>query len=228
MTAEELEAQISILKAQLDSLSRQLSDLETKKKFKNFLNSVKNMIVWTFPLVAFLVFVALLYFLLQMSWEEFIQLLKVLIWPVTILIILFCFRKIFTYLCFSMEEFNLFGTKGKLRNIQDIINEKANELRNHEKITEEQEKELKIYKERDKKNQAAISSLTREKDVSVKQWSELAREISDKYNDLMLAYKKLHIMYTEKIKEEKEARERKEAIQKYIEERRREKRDLPL
>lgn len=228
MTVEELKTEISELKTRLDFLSKQLSDLETKGKIKNFFNSLKNTLIWIFPLVIFLVFMALLYFFLDMSWKEFVELLKLFIWPVTILIILFFFRKIFTYLFFSIEEFNFFGAKGRLKNIQDIINERARKLRDREKTEEQQKKKLKFFEEEITNKQNLIQKLTEQKKVEIKQWSDLAKDLLQRYKDLSKDYSELNRKYMEKLKQEEESRIKREAIRRVLEERRKGKQDLPF
>jgi CHASE3 domain sensor protein len=56
------------------------------------------------------------------------------------------FRKIFTYLFFSMNEFNFFGAKGTLKPVEKMIAEEAKRLREQEKRTAEnaqRDKEIK-------------------------------------------------------------------------------------
>lgn len=63
-----------------------------------------------------------------LSWIQFIELVKVLAWPVVVVLALLFFKKVFTYLFFSMEEFDFFGAKGGLKNVRDMVREKADEL----------------------------------------------------------------------------------------------------
>lgn len=216
MTVEELKAQISVLKAQLDFLSKQLSDLETKEKLKNFFNSLKNVVIWIFPLAAFLAFTALLYFLLHMSWEEFIELLRVLMWPVTILIVLFFFRKIFTYLFLSMEEFNFFGLKGRLKNVQDMIQERVREefKRQEEEVKNIREKQ--ILKD-------AIEKIRTDK-ASKEEMFNRAIELAEKISKRLDTSMKINEILRKKLKGYEETGSRAkiiEEIEEILEERRR-------
>ncbi len=158
-----------------------------KEKIKIIFISLRNMVIWIFPLLAFLAIAALIYFLLNMSWEEFIEFLKVLMWPVTILIILFFFRKIFTYLFFSMEEFNFFGIKGELKNVNDFIEEKVNQRLLEGK--KEQERILsisKIAKELEKANSSKESF-----GKMAKENFDLAKKIFSKYEESSMKNEKL-------------------------------------
>lgn len=76
-----------------------------------------------------------------------IELLKVIAWPLVIFLALWFFRKVFTYLFFSMDEFNFFGAKGRLDNPIDMIKREAKKLK--EKDDEEQ-KIMQKYSEYEK------------------------------------------------------------------------------
>lgn len=65
--------------------------------------------------------------------DQSIKIIDVLIWPTVTFIAIVFFRKVFTYLFFSMDSFNFFGMRGHLRNVQEVIVEKANEMRDREK-----------------------------------------------------------------------------------------------
>lgn len=57
-----------------------------------------------------------------------LELLKIVVWPLTVIFSICFFRKTFTYLVLSLEEFNFFGTRGRLKNVSDVIDERAKEL----------------------------------------------------------------------------------------------------
>jgi len=202
MTAKELKEQISILQGQLDFLSRKLADLETKEKIKRKIKDLfvllKNMAVEFIPLGLFLLFVASLYFLLNISWKEFTELLRILIWPVTVLIILFSSKKVFTYLFLSMEELNLFTAKGKFKNVQDVIRERAEELQEKERAEEKQREKIKIQTIEIEK----MSSLIQQKDKSLEKGYGIAQKATNALKKLNEDYKKLGEKYVKKLQKE--------------------------
>jgi hypothetical protein len=81
----------------------------------------------------------------NLSFKQIIDLIELLVWPVVAFTSLMFFRKVFTYLFFSLEEFSFFGTKGRLKSVQEMIQTKASELFEKEK--------------RDKEDQEIIKSL---------------------------------------------------------------------
>lgn len=74
--------------------------------------------------------------------DQFIKLAAVFVWPAVVIVALFFFRKVFSYLFFSLEEFNFFGTRGTLKNVQDLIREKADALWKKERDSRRQKKDL--------------------------------------------------------------------------------------
>ncbi|OGG57657.1 hypothetical protein A2765_05970 [Candidatus Kaiserbacteria bacterium RIFCSPHIGHO2_01_FULL_56_24] len=70
-----------------------------------------------------------------------LEILNVIIWPLIVLIALLFFRRVLTFLFFSLDEFNFFGAKGKLKNVKDMIREKADELWQKERQEQEREAE---------------------------------------------------------------------------------------
>jgi septal ring factor EnvC (AmiA/AmiB activator) len=111
---------------------------------------------------------------------NFLDLLKIIIWPLTIFVIAFYFRKVVTYLFFSMEEFNFFGAKGKLRSVHELIDTKANQL------YKERIKRDKIDSER-KEREARILEITDSKESVSKKNEELiqlANQQSEKITEL--------------------------------------------
>ena len=125
---------------------------------KNLVNKLKNsslslwgLFVWLLPLAIFLISTYIPKILWNPSFNDYIEFLKILIWPYTVLVILFFFKRVVTYLFFSMDEFNFFGAKGNLKNINDVITEEINkkylEKENEEKRINDMEKlnkEIKI------------------------------------------------------------------------------------
>ncbi|MEX0934939.1 MAG: hypothetical protein WDZ70_01260 [Candidatus Paceibacterota bacterium] len=112
--------------------------------------------------------------------SELIDYLGVVIWPAIVLIALLFFRKVFTFLFFSMENFNFFGAKGRLRNVEEVIREKARELHEEEKRGQEILEEQNQLKE--KVAQLEGQQITRE------QWEEITDELLKKYQNLSRDY----------------------------------------
>jgi hypothetical protein len=90
-------------------------------------------------LVLILVIVAVLFvYLPDKYFIRGMELVRVLSWPIVVLIAGIFFKKVFTYLFFSLDEFNFFGARGKLKEVKEVIREKAAELRNQERREEEE------------------------------------------------------------------------------------------
>jgi len=68
------------------------------------------------------------------------ELLVIIMWPLIIFFGALFFNKVFTYLFFSVRKFNFFGMEGKLRNIEDVINEQVENRLQEKKDKEEKEK----------------------------------------------------------------------------------------
>jgi len=115
--------------------------------------------------------------------EQFLKLVDILVWPVVIFSALFFFRKIFTYLFFTFEEFNFFGIKGQLRNPIKVIDQ----------IVEERIEQELGKKEREKKEEK-INNFT--------------RKVLDNFEKLYGEYKIINEKYTEYLNKEKEEKEK--------------------
>ena len=136
--------------------------------------------------------------LLRDSLSTIVEMIKILIWPITTLIALFYFRKVVTYLFFSMDEFNFFGAKGTLKNVNDLIIEKVNERFLEEK--EERERNMQMEKlssdiearkrEVDSANGTAEQNLKLAKDV-LSSWNESSKSSKKIIDDLLSENKKL-------------------------------------
>lgn len=103
-----------------------------------------------------------------------------MIWPSIVLISLLFFKKVFTYFFFSLEEFNFFGTKGKLKNVEVMIREKADDLWKKEKDESALEKEREDGK---RELEALKKSNIRETDRSERiiTFAEKAMTTAEKY-----------------------------------------------
>ncbi len=93
---------------------------------------MSNIIYYLLSVVFFLTFC------LFFSFEDFLDLLRIVIWPSVLLLGAFHFKRVFTYAFLSFEEFNFFGLKGKLKDVREVIDERArtkfNEMRSAEKM----------------------------------------------------------------------------------------------
>ena len=146
-----------------------------KEKIINIIQSV--------PYITFAAFGVILFTIITregITYDNFLKLVDIIIWPAIVLSALIFFREVFTYMFFSMEEFNFFGARGKLRNVQEVIRGKARELYDSDKREEEI---LNIKDEFEKKLE--------EKGIDAQEWKKLAREMLDEYKKLNEDYKKL-------------------------------------
>lgn len=73
---------------------------------KNFLRIITSWLTWLLPVSFFLLALVIPVKLFNL---DFLSYTTILVWPITILTVLFFFRKVFTYLLFSIDEFNFFG-----------------------------------------------------------------------------------------------------------------------
>ena len=69
----------------------------------------------------------------NMNWELVLRYWEATRWPLVVLFAFVSFRKVVAYLFLSLREFNFFGTKGELRDVQVVIREKAQELYERER-----------------------------------------------------------------------------------------------
>jgi hypothetical protein len=96
------------------------------KKLKEILIFMSGLFLLLTPIALVSLLFCLPKFIFDLSYENYLKFLEVFIWPTTILIILYFFKKVATYLFFSMDEFNFFGAKGNLKNINDVVLEQVN------------------------------------------------------------------------------------------------------
>ncbi|MFZ1720169.1 MAG: hypothetical protein WAU28_02345 [Candidatus Moraniibacteriota bacterium] len=104
------------------------------------LERLKRLFAWLTPLSLLLVALLAPTYIFKL---DFLKLVEIVVWPFTLLIVLFFFKKVFTYMFFSMDEFNFFGLKGTLRNIKEVIFEEANKQFLEKQKEEERERERK-------------------------------------------------------------------------------------
>lgn len=60
-----------------------------------------------------------------LGYDKFLELSRIYLWPVVVIMGMMFFRKVIFYLFFSLEEFNLFGNRGKLKDVRSLIEEKV-------------------------------------------------------------------------------------------------------
>ncbi|MCR4279695.1 MAG: hypothetical protein NUV78_03095 [Candidatus Zambryskibacteria bacterium] len=133
-------------------------------------------------LIIFILGGSLLIFIYQnkLTFIEFIDLVKVLIWPAIVLLALLFFRKVFTYLFFSIEEFNFFGTRGRLKSIQEVISEKAEEQYKQQK----EEQRLKDERKGHKRKLLELQNSKLQVAEREKHTLQLAKELNDENEEL--------------------------------------------
>lgn len=147
-------------------------------KIKNLSLVLGSMFLWIFPIFLFL----LASYLPKVLWKNldfnsYIEFVKILIWPYTVLVILFFFKKVFTYLFFSMEEFNFFGAKGGLKNVNDVIREEVSRKFTEEKNEIERSSLLDGLNKEIEEKEKAISETENKADGNL----VLAREIMNEW-----------------------------------------------
>lgn len=105
--------------------------------------------------------------------KDVFEQLGVVVWPVVVLIVALFFKKVFTYLFFSMEEFNFFGARGQLIDVKTMI---AQEV--------EKEKERKNLSEHIKASSASLEDIEKAamQGVNITQFREvvnIARQLAE-------------------------------------------------
>ena len=176
--------------------------------------SVLRLLLWLCPLAILLIALCLPRLIWHPNFNDYIDFLKILIWPFTILIILFFFKEVFAYLFFSMSEFNFFGVKGNLRNVNEVILNEANK-KYEEKINDEKRiaeiearnKEFASLKGRLDEKEARLGEVTgkaKENLDLAKENLDLAKEI---YKDWDSHSKKSQELINELLTENKQLKE---------------------
>lgn len=135
----------------------------------------------------------------DLEYEQYLGLLRTLIWPTIVLMSLLFFRKVFTYLFFSMESFNFFGAKGQLRDIREIIEERVEDRLSEKKEQEKRNEELSVVVRRFKKAEESKSGAQ----VELTETKNLVQKVID-------MYQKLATEHEETVKELNEFRRRHE------------------
>lgn len=152
----------------------------------------------------------------NLAYEEYIQMLQILIWPSIVLMALLFFRKVFTFLFFSMEEFNFFGNKGKLKNVEEVINEKVEERIKRDKEQADIEHKMKGFEKE-------LEKVTQSKDNEVeksKEYRELAVQMAKQYQEMSNVNKELNEELNELRRYKQDRIDRLNAIRRKFRERR--------
>ncbi len=90
--------------------------------------AIRAFLVWICPFIIAIAVVAALVCILESTFDNYIRLIQSIVWPLTILIGLFFFRKVVTYMFFSMDKFNFFGVTGELTNVNLLIDREVQKL----------------------------------------------------------------------------------------------------
>jgi hypothetical protein len=144
--------------------------------FKKTASLLWSLFSWLCPLALFLLAIYIPKIFWDLKFQEYIDFLKILIWPYTILIILFFFKKVVTYLFFSMDEFNFFGAKGNLKNVNEVILEEV-EKKFLEKENEERRKtDIENLNTEIKKKEEALSNAKGTAEENLKLANEIMAE----------------------------------------------------
>jgi len=92
---------------------------------------MKAIIFLFFQLAIFVISIGVIVWLISFLVGDYVKtvtLLKILVWPLTVLGALFLFRKVFAYTFLSLDGFNFFGARGTLRPPQQVIEERAQQI----------------------------------------------------------------------------------------------------
>jgi hypothetical protein len=165
-------------------------------QLKNLFKIVGEWFMWLAPVSVFLLALIIPTKLFKLDFLKFIDILA---WPITILTASFFFKKVFTYLLFSIDEFNFFGLKGHLRNVNDVILDEVNKKfieKEKEEIRKLDTKKLnlEIGKKEDELNKMkdnAQDNLNFAKEV-IKDWKETTKNKDKIIKDLEIENKRIN------------------------------------
>ena len=175
---------------------------EIKNKLKNLSTLLGSLFLWIAPLALFIWSTYIPKIIWNPSFKDYLEFLKILIWPYTVLVILFFFRKVVTFLFFSMDGFNFFGAKGTLKNVNEVIVAEVNK----KFMEEKQEAER-------KKTKDELNAEIRNKENEIRKAKGSADENLDLAKEIMIEWKKATKQSGEIISElEKENKRLKEIV----------------
>lgn len=154
------------------------------KKLREILKSCSaylwNAVIWMCPFILFLLSIALIIYVLRGDFDKYIRLLSITIWPITILLALFFFRKVVTYLFFTMDEFNFFGAKGELKDITEVIDRRVEKRIKDEKDDQKRSEEIKAIADSLEKARLSHDGAEKKAQENLK----LAKDIFAEYKEL--------------------------------------------
>lgn len=148
------------------------------------INLIRIFIVWVFP---FLCYIVVVYYIIRRIYgfdlNTFTEILKITVWPATILIALFFFRKVVTYMFFSMNEFNFFGARGELVNVHRFLDDEIDRRLKEEKIISNRELEFKALTSEIKQKNGEIELKSGEAQENLSLATKILRAYSEYKKD---------------------------------------------
>lgn len=163
------------------------------EQIRNLLRITGYLFWWIVPFSLFLLATFLPRFIWNISFNDYLEFLKILVWPISALIILFFFKKVIAYLFFSIDGFNFFGAKGEIKNVYDLITEKVNERFENEKREKERESEVvRLQKEIESNSGRADENLSTAKEI-LSEWKKTIadnKKLTEENNQLREALEK--------------------------------------
>lgn len=148
----------------------------------------------------------------DLNFDQINKLIGTIIWPTVVFFAFLFFRRVITYLFFSMEEFGFFGTRGELKDVREVINERVEQKFVEDKAKEEQDKKLSIMQEQ---LRVAAQSQADTK-TEVEENFKLAKSIFEDYKKLLTDHEKVTKELDEFKLEKAERASRMEAIRQRI------------
>lgn len=135
------------------------------KQCKNLFIFFRDWFLWLAPVS---VFILALMIPTKLYRLDFLKFIDIVIWPITILTGLFFFKKVFTYLFFSMDEFNFFGLKGHLRNVNEVVLDEVNKRFLERQKEEERQVRIDLLNKEITKKEEEIASARGDADENLK------------------------------------------------------------
>lgn len=140
---------------------------------KNLLMQLKGWLMWLAPVSIFLIAIIGPVYLFKLDFLKFVE---VVIWPFTTLTALFFFKEVVTYLFFSMDEFNFFGAKGHLKNVNEVILEEVNKRYSEKESEERRKSEMEKLNNKIKSKEDEISKAQGTADEHLELAGEIMKE----------------------------------------------------
>lgn len=105
------------------------------------LKTIGSWVLYLLPLLLLIVVLCFPKVVWEVTFQNYLDFIKIIVWPFTVLTLFFFFKKILAYLFFSISGFNFFGIKGEIKNVEQTISEEV-ERRIIEQENQKQNKEL--------------------------------------------------------------------------------------